>query len=167
MPATYDKIATQTLGSATASVTFSGIPGTYTDLILVASLKQNTTTTITGATTRVNGDAATNYSNVNLYGNGTSAFSNRRTSVDAWFWLIDVPTTSLTDFIYQFNNYSNTTTFKTMLSRISNASGLVIAQGGLYRSTSAITSITMAGGDSGADLISTGSTFTLYGIKAA
>ena len=35
--ATYEPIATNTLGSAAASVTFSGISGSYTDLILITS----------------------------------------------------------------------------------------------------------------------------------
>ena len=66
--------------------------------------------------------------------------------------------------IVQFQNYSNTTTYKTVLSRGNNASNLVEAFVGLWRSTSAITAIdikTQSGN------FSIGSTFTLYGIKAA
>ena len=167
MASTYEPIATQTLGTAVASIEFTSIAADWTDLMLVVSLKQNTTTTVTGATTNVNSDYAANYSNTNLYGNGSGAFSNRRTSVGAWYWLTDVPTTSYTNFTYQFMNYSNTTTYKTMLSRIDNAESSTIAQVGLWRSTAAITSVRMQGGDGGADLLSVGSTFTLYGIAAA
>jgi hypothetical protein len=42
---TYEAIATQTLGSAAASVTFSSIPGTYTDLVLVVAMEHVTTGT--------------------------------------------------------------------------------------------------------------------------
>ena len=35
MPATYEPIATTTLGSAATNITFSSIPATYTDLRLV------------------------------------------------------------------------------------------------------------------------------------
>ena len=73
-----------------------------------------------------------------------------------------------TPVICNFNNYSNTTTYKTILSRTNHASepsSRVGTQVALWRSTSAITSIEIA------EVIGTtwavGSTFTLYGIKAA
>ncbi len=37
MPATYEPLATTTLGSAASSVTFSSISGSYTDLVVVFS----------------------------------------------------------------------------------------------------------------------------------
>jgi hypothetical protein len=66
--------------------------------------------------------------------------------------------------IMQLQNYSNATTFKTILVRNSPAANAVSALVNLYRSTSAITSIkfyTTSGN------LNTGSTFTLYGIAAA
>ena len=62
-------------------------------------------------------------------------------------------------------NYANTTTFKTNVSRSSAATVDVILYAGLYRSTAAITSITLV--LSGSQSFTSGSTFTLYGIKAA
>ena len=44
MPATYEPIATTTLGSAQATVTFSSIPGTYTDLVLITNSRSDSTT---------------------------------------------------------------------------------------------------------------------------
>ena len=35
MPATYEPIASTTLGSAAATISFSSIPGTFTDLVVV------------------------------------------------------------------------------------------------------------------------------------
>jgi hypothetical protein len=61
-------------------------------------------------------------------------------------------------------NYANTTTFKTHISRSNNSSNFVMATVGLWRSTAAITSITLL--TNTADTFSVGSTFTLYGIKA-
>jgi hypothetical protein len=107
-----------------------------------------------------------------IWGNGSGGFSGRRTN-DVWFThLIDIPTASPTTFIYQFMNYANTTTTnKTVLSRIGNPTGIVIAQAALYRSTSAINAISMTAGDTGqggnTDNFAIGSTFTLYGIRAA
>ncbi len=60
-------------------------------------------------------------------------------------------------------NYSNTTTYKTILSRSSDL--YTEASVNLWRNTAAITSIII--GAQGAYTFSAGSTFTLYGIKAA
>jgi hypothetical protein len=62
-------------------------------------------------------------------------------------------------------NYSNTTTYKTIISRGDNPGFLVIALANLWRSTSAINIITMVS-ETGNNFV-TGSTFTLYGITAA
>ena len=75
---TYDAIATQTLSSAAASVTFSSIAGTYTDLVLVTSIRKSTTGV--SAYLRANNDSGTNYSTTYLYGSGTSAISTRDTN---------------------------------------------------------------------------------------
>jgi hypothetical protein len=68
--------------------------------------------------------------------------------------------------LLQFMNYSNATTYKTVLSR-SNvaASASVSANVGLWRNTAAITSIKLYVYPS-YNFVA-GSTFTLYGIKAA
>ena len=71
---TYTPIATTTLGSAASSYTFSSIPGTYTDLVLVVSGKYSTGTT--GTTTvqiqvgNTSLDTGANYSIVYLNGSG-------------------------------------------------------------------------------------------------
>jgi hypothetical protein len=62
-------------------------------------------------------------------------------------------------------NYSNTTTNKTILSRINNAENSTVARVTLWRNTAAISTIFLTEGN-GANFIA-GSTFTLYGIKAA
>jgi hypothetical protein len=163
MPITYEPIATTTLGTAAASVTFSTISGAYTDLVLVA----NATLSASGAGINLtfNGDTANNYSSTRLYGNGTTATSDRQ-GAGAFinFALGDVNNGQL--MITNIMNYSNATTFKTLLIRQNTASAFVGALVGLWKkSPEAITSITLTAG--GGLNISTGSTFTLYGIKAA
>ncbi len=163
---TYEAIATQTLGSAAASVTFSSIPGTYTDLVLVMSA----TGSSSGLDIRVqvNSDTGTNYSITRLLGY-TTATSNRATSA-TYMQLtnsVGIGTTEPTTHLLQFNNYSNTTTYKTMLVRYNQFQGAfseVAAEVGLWRSTSAISSITFSLSSS---TYASGSTFNLYGIKAA
>lgn len=159
MSQTYIPIATQTLGSATATVTFSGIPGTYTDLRIVYA---STASSDAGNYLRFNSDSGSNYSRTNLYGNGSAAGSDRQSNVTGIygpFTMSSNVTTNLIDVI----NYSNTTTNKTVLVRAGAANNSTLATVGLWRSTSAITSIVIT--CDGANFVS-GSTFTLYGIKA-
>ena len=165
MPAgsTYTPIATTTLGSAAASYTFSSIPSTYTDLVLV--FNGTCTTGLTSMNITFNSDTASNYSMTRLYGNGTSAFSERQTSVASM--IVGVVSTAQGTNIVQIQNYSNTTTYKTALSRQNIASDpdVAVAAGvGLWRSTSAITSMTITAPPRN---FNTGSTFTLYGIASA
>jgi hypothetical protein len=160
MPAgnTYEAIATQTLGSAAASVTFSSIPGTYTDLVLVVGAINTT-----GGTVYVNfnDDTATNYSNTFIYGDGSTAGSVRHSNVA--YGRIGYNANDTGVIIAQFMNYSNTTTFKTLLSRSNRPSYEVDAFVTLWRSTSAINKILVTGENN----FNSGTTLSLYGIKAA
>lgn len=160
---TYTPIATNTLSSAAASVTFSSISGAYTDLVLVISAWGSTGQ---DAYLRFNGDTGSNYSDTVLRGNGTVA-SSVRDSNAAGIDMGVVSTTSgtYTPIIFNIQNYSNSTTHKTALGRISNSASMVTAIVGLWRNTAAITQI---------DLVErtntgwqSGSTFSLYGIAAA
>lgn len=163
MPETYEPITTQTLGTAVATVTISSIPATYTDLILVMSY--GATNSIPNLYIRLNGDSAGNYSSTSLEGAGTSAVSQRQSNVAQMVLHGFQGGTYTSPFIniIQFNSYANTTTYKTVLSRnTSNSAGAYI---GLWRSTSAITSVSITNDFS--STFTTGSTFTLYGIKAA
>ena len=164
--ATYESIATQTLGSAAASVTFSSISNTYTDLVLVMNPSMSASTNQPVIT--LNSDTGTNYSTTSLRGDGSSAASSRHTSIAGWY---PVPGPGVgtngnpEPWIVQIMNYSNTTTYKTALSRFNNAISYVTANVHLWRNTAAISTITITM-ESSANF-NTGSTFTLYGIKAA
>jgi hypothetical protein len=73
-------------------------------------------------------------------------------------------------FTCHFMNYSNSTTYKTMLGRQGTASstaGGASLTVSLWRNTSAITSIQLQLDFGSSNRWYTGSTFTLYGIKAA
>jgi hypothetical protein len=157
---TYTPIATTTLGSAAASYTFSSIPSTYTDLVLIGSIKY----TVSGDYSKLtfNGDTATNYSSTYLIGNGSAASSGRTTSQASINVAYDANNETFTD-IFNVQNYANSTTYKTVLNRHSVAGTRAEALVGLWRSTSAITSLTLTANTGYA----AGSTFTLYGIAAA
>lgn len=154
MPKTYEPIATQSPSGA-ASVSFTSIPSTYTDLYVVF------TGTTGGGNTKLeyNGDTASNYSCTVLYGNGSSATSARY----SFAWIYVIPDTTQIMFRVNIQNYSNTTTFKSSVSRADIASASTTGAVQLWRSTAAINRV---------DLIASGAgtftgTFTLYGIKAA
>ncbi len=165
MAITYEPIATTTLSSDNNTVTFSSISGNYTDLLLIISPANNAGSLIR---LQFNSDTGNNYSRTVLQGNGSTATSHRSSSQGHIAIGEDAaPTTTLgaTAFIVQVMNYSNATTYKTVLSRENNSGVAVSATVGLWRNTAAITSIDIKQG--GAAQFITGSTFTLYGIKAA
>jgi hypothetical protein len=166
MPAgnTYEAIATQTLGSNTASITFSSISGAYTDLVLVITgecVDGNNNLSLRVGNGSI--DSGTNYSYTRLYGYSSTAGSGRASNTTkggqlGWG-------TNQSTVIYQFMNYSNTTTNKTVLGR--NADTEISDTGvTLWRSTAAINTITVFMDGSGL-LIKSGTTCSLYGIKAA
>lgn len=156
---TYTPIATYTLGSNQATVTFSSIPSTYTDLVLIGNAKDSND--YTGL--RVNNNSSALYSRTILTWNGSSAGSSR-TSGDTTLY-IGGNGTNFEVSIYNFQNYANTTTHKTILGTQAIASSTSVASVGLWRSTSAINEINIYS-VSGSTLL-TGSTWTLYGIVAA
>jgi hypothetical protein len=164
MPKTYEPIATYTASGSVATYTFSSIPSTYTDIVLVAAT--GCTVTSQGQTMRINGDTSSLYSNTGLRGNGSVVSSFRQTNNDSFLLsnIAEPPTTGTGVYIAQFMNYSNTTTFKTVLVRSNNGAAATETFVDLYRSTNAISSIqvNVTGGN-----FSSVSTMTLYGIKAA
>lgn len=165
MALTYDSIASTTLGSAQATVTFSSIPSTYTDLILIITAKDGRSATYGGANVTFNSDTGTNYSITNLYGDGTTAGSSRTTSASSINLLIAGATASNFGItINHIMNYSNSTTNKTLISRGNTVESFTNARVGLWRSTAAITRI-----DCTAEIgnFASNSTFTLFGIKSA
>ena len=160
MAATYTPIASITLGATATSVTFSSIPQTYTDLILVTNVASTGTADMD---IRVNSDTGSNYGWTALSGSGSAAV-NARGSNDSKFRAdqYGIITTAFNQMnIVQFMNYSNSTTYKTFISRASNASSGTDLTVGTWRSTSAITTITVI------NTLITGSTLNLYGILGA
>ena len=169
MTATYEKIATSTLVSSTQTVTLSSIPATYTDLVLVCSIKGDAASM--SVVFRVNGDTGSNYSATYLEGTGSAA-SSARVSSQTQIPLSASVSYNSTNFgtqIIQAMNYSNTTTYKTFLQRFNSASGGsfpgVSTSVGLWRSTAAIFQFDIISTAGGQNFVA-GSTFTIYGIKA-
>ena len=168
MPNTYVALRTETLVSATSSVTLSlsGISG-YTDLRIIVT----GSTTAAGRTIQIqfNGDTTSGlYSMTELWGTGSTAGSNRRSNqnlINTSYQQVNFSDTAQANALIDIMNYSNTSVFKTVLSRTNSASASypgTVASVGLWRNTAAITSITLSSSDFAA-----GSTFNLYGIANA
>jgi len=167
--ATYVSIASQTLSSNTSSVTFSSIPSTYTDLVLIISANGGW-----GLNFRLNGDTASNYSLTELAGAGTTSYSSRTSGYTNGYFTynIGVPANANTygTAVVNFMNYANTTTNKSILSRFANAGDNGPGTEcfvNLWRSNSAITSIAISTYYVSGNYYASGSTFSLYGIAAA
>lgn len=169
MAKTYTPIATQTLTTSAASVTFSSIPATYTDLVLV--MNPAASSNADNILIQFNSDTAGNYSSTEVSGNGTVASSTRVSNSSSINITNRIGTTTTLGGLVvtcQIMNYANTTTNKTVLVRASQAGDTypgTSAAVGLWRSTSAITSIVVK--QSGSPNFITGSIFTLYGILKA
>jgi hypothetical protein len=157
MAFTYEPIATQSLAGA-GSVSFTSIPSGYTDLYAVVR------GVIPGAILKMqyNGDTASNYSTILMWGNGSGSTSTRYS--EAWVFVISGGSGADEDIaLINIQNYSNTTTYKTSLSRAGAADATDTTGSQLWRSTAAINRV---------DFVLSSSTFTngtatLYGIKAA
>jgi hypothetical protein len=176
MPATYEPIQTISASGSTGVIEFTSISQSYTDLILVSNTYSSTASY--GALVSLIGvgngtiDTGNNYSYTYIRGDGGTATTARVTNAGS-FGAIYTGTAqsgsnNWSTCIMQFQNYSNTTTRKTVLWRDNNATGngvLVDAGVGLWRSNSAINRIKITLNVS--QNYAVGSTFTIYGIKAA
>jgi hypothetical protein len=159
MPGTYESIASQTLSSAAASITFSSIPATFTDLrVVVTAIGTGSNIAL-----RLNGDGATNYSQRDLLGNGTAASSGSLTGFNDIY--LTTGSIAATPSLLELDiaSYAGSA-FKTTLSRWlndKNGSGVVYMVVGLWRSTAAINEIRLAAS------FSAGTIAELIGIKNA
>lgn len=164
MATTYDSIATTTLGSAASSITFSSISSAYTDLRLV--VVGGTSTATFEIWFRVNSDTGTNYSQTDLYGNGSAAGSVRLTSADHIALSNTAPSTPTEFMTVDLFSYAGSTNKSVLVtdSNDKNGSGFVYRRVGLWRSASAITSVTVL---AEAGTLIAGTTATLYGILKA
>lgn len=147
-----------TVPSLTTSYTFTTIPSTYTDLRIVAAVKLNGTD---NTTIRLNGDTGSNYSSTYLGGSGSAASSGRFSNTTSSYLGYQSSGAQTFDIM----NYANSTTNKTIICRSNDAGVWVEAAVGLWRSTAAITSVTLRTYSTAS--YDVGTTFTLYGIKAA
>jgi hypothetical protein len=174
MPTTYDPIATFTVTGSTSIIQFSSIPQTYTDIRAVGYVRSQN-----GAASDLM-DFVINsvqtgglYSTVALLGNGSASSTSRWAGVNVGYRNAIAPAGGSAanifgSFVAEINNYYNTNTFKSVMTRYSfdtNGSGGVGTTVVNYRGTAAISDLQFFF-DTGS-LFAVGSRITLYGIRAA
>jgi hypothetical protein len=167
----YESIATTTVTSNVASITFSSIPATYTHLQFRFIVRTNRGTAEDAFRITINGDtSAANYNAHYLRGDGSSASAGEVNSGVGWagYYPTDSSSSVFGAGTMDFLDYANTNKAKTMRhlgGYDANGSGYIVLSSTLWTSTSAINSIVFT--------FDSGSSFTqysqmaLYGIKGA
>lgn len=163
-------IASSTVGAGgVASISFSSIPATYTDLILKLSIRSNRATVQDTFKITFNSNGS-GYSFKRLYGEGASAASDGSTgdtTLTAGYSAGNSATSNTFGNVdlyipnYAGSNYKSVSTDGVGENNATTAYAGLFAS--LWSNTAAITSITIEGGTS-ATLLQY-STATLYGIK--
>ena len=163
----FESIATVTVGSGgAADVEFTSIPSTYSHLQIRGVAASASTPRIY---LRYNSDTGSNYTYHFLEGNGATAVATGGANqTENWLFINGfVAANNPAAFVVDILDYKDTNKFKTIRSlegNDNNSAGYVSLASGLYRSTSAISSIKLFTSSS---TFSQYSHFALYGIKGA
>jgi hypothetical protein len=170
--ATYTLISSNVLTTTAASVTFSAIPATFTDLVLRASIRTDSAATQDSLIMKLNNDSSALYSTIMLRGNGSSAISavtSSETSINARQVDADTATSntfsSTEIYIPSYTVSQNKPISIDGVQENNNAEAFRIAIASLYRSSTAISRIDF-NPLNGTNFVS-GSSFYLYGISNA
>ena len=165
LPTSYESIATST-PSGTGTLTFSSIPSTFTHLQIRGIYSGSIAERSLGL--RFNSDTGTNYSWHEIGGNGTAVSPSNGTSATVMYVGYAGNTTNNlypSPVIIDILDYADTNKYKTIRSLQGNdinGAGWAILDSGNWRSTSAVTSITLFLNSGN---YNTYSSFALYGIK--
>jgi hypothetical protein len=171
MANTYTLISSNVLGSSAASVTFSAIPATYTDLIIRVTARSTLASISDDLTIRFNAGTS-GYSRTILQGNGSTAGSLRTANAAAAIAYGQINGANATASTFgtaevYIPNYTSTVSkpFSSFGVGETNATAQFMSIAALLSNlTSAITSVTLYP-SIGVDFVS-GSSFYLYGIKS-
>ena len=167
MANTYTLISSNVLGSAAASVTFSAIPSTYTDLVLRMSIRDNYASVSTAYNLKING-VTTTQSATRLYGTGSAAASNRQTSLVDFYRMSGASATANTfgSLELYIPNYAGSANKVASNFGVAETNATAVEMGieaFLWRNTAAITSLQID--EYAGSTFAAGSSFYLYGIK--
>jgi hypothetical protein len=176
MANTYTLIASNTLGSSAASVTFSAIPNTYTDLVLRISARSDSPNgqgAADGLFVRFNSSDAGQYSWTMIRSTGTAVTSDYNYTVGNFYagdyfgtngYAATASTFSSAEFYIPSYASSNKKPLSVVGVNETNASAAYMGiEAALWNNTSAISNISLA--PVFANNFVSGSSFFLYGIK--
>lgn len=167
MANTFELIASNTLLSSAASVTFSAIPSTYKDLVLKTSTRL-TGTTGTTVTLQLNSDTTANKTYTRIYGDGTTAAAQSSSSQTTFFVAYQnsssTTANTFTSAEVYLGNYAATR--NKMASSFSaqennSTTAYIYSSSNYWPVTTVISGLTI----SSAGTFEVGSSFFLYGIK--
>ena len=180
MPATYDQLNYDLVTTPKSTVTFSSIPQTYTDLVLVGYGTQANADSVTFRVGNGTVDSGSNYSATWGYMTSTrsagtdytpsTANSNRINNFNTAVlvgWQASVSTTGVFSAEMQIFNYSSSSSFKTFVGTEVNtdlSGGFLENQVTTWRNTSPINIIQIINRNGN---FAAGTSFALYGIKGA
>jgi hypothetical protein len=163
MANTYTLIEAKTLGSAVASVEFTSIPQTYTDLKVVFSTRN--TTNENAVLLSLNGSSA-NFTNKRMYGDGTGVYSFSGSDLFAYIVRTDHTANTFGNTEIYIPNYKSSTYKSILIDNANERTSTTVEMAltvGLWSNTANITSIGLA--STGAGALAQHSTFYLYGIS--
>jgi len=174
MPNTFELIASSTVGAGgAASIDFTSIPSTYTDLCLKFSIRTTRTGSVEDAVRiQFNASGGTAYTSRMVYGSGTGAGSTNYTS-SAYVISFSTSTADATGSTFgngemYIPNYAGSTNKSTSTDLVSENNATAATAGlnaGLWSNTAAINQITITS-NSSSNLVQY-STAYLYGVKNA
>jgi len=171
--ATYTLISSNVLAATAATVTFSSIPATYTDLVLRYSVRTDFASTSNNSYHTFNSDTTAIYSDNFLFGTGTTVTASTNTGApssvnDTSINAATSVASTFTSVELYLPNYLSTTSkpYSIFFAREDNSATVnkVQVTAALYRNTSAISSITITTVNGNYVV---GSSFYLYGISNA
>jgi hypothetical protein len=164
---TYTLIASSTVGAGgAADITFSSITGTYTDLCVMFSLRDDIAGVNNNILLTINGSTS-GYSERSLYGDGSAVASANRSNVNiALFYSNSANATSNTFangsiYIPNYAGSNNKSTSIDVVTENNATTAYPVIHAGLWSNSAAITSIKLA---SNGGTYAQYSTAYLYGI---
>ena len=169
MANTYELISSNVLTSTTASVTFSSIPATYTDLALRFTCRGSANALVDWLYARFNGVSSAQYSTTTLENQFGSALTQLFANASQMY-LGQCPLNTYTSNIFgtgelyipSYTSSQNKAASSSYVLEQTSASADIQASAALWSNTAAITSVTLLPAQGS---FVAGSSFYLYGIK--
>jgi hypothetical protein len=166
----YESISTTTVSTPVSSITFSSIPSTYSHLQIRAIVRSTTANLYDNASLTFNSDTGANYAQHQLFGDGSTVSASSNINANNFEAIFNTSSTAIANNfgfgIMDILDYANTNKNKSARGLTgfdkNGSGGFIVLRSGLWRSTAAVTSITLT---STAGNFAQYSSFALYGIK--